>query len=528
MPDIVTGNEVLVVGISGFEVIRGDPHNMATEGKLLMKCSTSTSAHSARSRHLWRDVKITITPLQLAVLDRAIPEILPALEYQRRRFEVDGPLGWMESEQIETLYGFDFRGRPAVPVGLLARLKRVLREHGYRVMIDDQRKTKMPLDPIVLASLQGRERALVRAMAKQPMGRIEVASDERATCVFSMLNEAFPDTRFVVAAASTDRAVTLWNLLHKAIEEKPGLAVPGRRFTGERWAVGTPWKLAAGVRPDDVLLLPDAEKAVGDRVVEWVIRMEFERCYAFVRPGRQYDRRVQLRLEQLAGPLIHRVAWPRVPVHVAMLPSPIGPISTGAGTALSQKRERYWLHAARNDYIAHVAKSVAARHPDELCRLGLADFIDNATGDRLTRVAVIVECPQHGREIATRLPGWPLLSAMRIPAEDRDQGCEPALNVIATTTIARERGIRADVVIRATGTEWPLRIKNFQPKLDKQNVDGVVLIDFQDDFHPGAIRDAERRQADYLRRGYQIVERPAIHRESVSASTGGLEDLPRG
>ncbi|MFO0802637.1 MAG: hypothetical protein U0791_05885 [Gemmataceae bacterium] len=449
------------------------------------------------------------------------------MEYRRRRFEVDGPLGWMESEQIETLYGFDFRGRPAVPVGLLARLKRTLREHGYRVVIDDQRKTQMPLDPIALASLQGRERALVRAMAKHPMGRIEVASDEGATRMFSILDEAFPDSRFVVAAASTDRAVTLWNLLHKAVEGKPGLAVPGRRFTGERWAVGTPWRLAAGVRAGDVLLLPDADDAVGDRVVEWVIRMEFERCYAFVRPSRQYDRRVQLRLEQLAGPLIHRVAWPRVPVHVAMLPSPIGPISTGAGTALSQKRERYWLHAARNDYIAHVAKSVAARHPDELCRLGLTDLIDVVSSDRLPRVAVIVECPQHGREIATRLPGWPLRTAMRVPAEDRDQDCESALNVIATTTIACEHGIRADVIIRATGTEWPLRIKQFPPKLDKHMIAGVALIDFQDNFHPVASRDSERRKADYLRRGYRIVE-AAPHHESASASTGGLEDLPSG
>ena len=300
-----------MIELSGFLVLVTDLTREATLNSL-----TSNSNVFPAVRQML-DVKVTITPLHIAVLDRPILEILPAMEYQRRVFEQEGPLGWMESEQIEMHYKLDFRGRPAFPAGLLGRVRKALMQCGYRVVVDDQRTCAMPVNPNVLARLKGRDKALIRAMFRHPLGRIEVALDERATRTFSMLDEAFPDTRFVVATASAERAVTIWNQVHGVVTEKTGLAVPGRRFAGDRWIVGIPWKLATKIEPTSVLLLPDAEESVGDQVIDWVIRMGFQRCYAFVRPGRQYDRHVQLRLEQLAGPLIHCVAHPRVPVHVA-------------------------------------------------------------------------------------------------------------------------------------------------------------------------------------------------------------------
>jgi len=78
-----------------------------------------------------------------------------------------------------------------------------------------------------------------------------------------------------------------------------------------------------------------------------------------------------------------------------------------------------------------------------------------------------------------------------------------------TTMVAAERGIKADVIIRATGTGWPLRIKRFPPPQEDTARNEILVVDFQDGFHAGAQRNTELRKADYLRRGYQVVDQNA-------------------
>lgn len=453
--------------------------------------------------------KIIVTVDHIAVLDPAVPELEPVLLYPSRSFRSEGECGWTEHESVETLCKFEIRDRVAFPAGLLGRVKPVLRQLGYRVVVDDQRHSSMAVNSDLLPRLTGRNKALIRAMARHPLGRIEIASDERAKQTFELLDETFPKTSFVVAAATVSRAVALWNDVYRVVTDKPGLAVPHRHFAAGRWLVGTYSKIDPSMfAPDAVLILPDAEDSTGIRFIEWVARMGFPRCYAFVRPGRKHDRRVQLRLEQLAGPLIHRSARPRVPVKAIIMPLPIGAIARQSGNALERKREWYWRNAARNEYIANVAMSIAEDRRDDLRQMGLADAIATPSENHAPSIAVIVESPEHGREMAAWLPGWPLLMAYSkadVAAGGEAEQSTPALAIV-TSSYAAMYGVTANVIIRGTGTAWPLRIKRFPPERRRGTPTEILVIDFQDGFHAGAGHDAGLRRTDYLRRGYRVVE----------------------
>src|SRR4051794_39930943 len=89
-------------------------------------------------------VTAVITQQHLALLDPTVPEMEPVLEpllqYRRRTFAPGGPAGYREAEASVTLFTFDVKDRLAFPAGLLPRVGRVLREHGYRVRVEDRRR----------------------------------------------------------------------------------------------------------------------------------------------------------------------------------------------------------------------------------------------------------------------------------------------------------------------------------------------------------------------------------------------------
>jgi hypothetical protein len=150
-------------------------------------------------------------------------------------------------------------------------------------------------------------------------------------------------------------------------------------------------------------------------------RCRSRRGYALVRPGRQADRLAQLRLEAMAGPVIYRRRLRRHRVRVVLLPVTTCP--PAGTTPLERKRLWYWHNADRNQAIANVAQAFAYLDWPYLHQAGLT-MVDLAehTYRNFCWVAVLVESPEHGRQLLPLLPGWTMLDNTPPPEHGPEAG----------------------------------------------------------------------------------------------------------
>src|SRR5207253_8155235 len=113
-----------------------------------------------------------ITQKHLAVLDPPVPILEPVLRYPRTSVTPGGPTGYREVQEIVSMYAFDAEGRLGFWAGLLPRVQAVLRAHGYKVRVDDQRNPGPRLSPSLdlLNGGSADERALLQRIANEPLG----------------------------------------------------------------------------------------------------------------------------------------------------------------------------------------------------------------------------------------------------------------------------------------------------------------------------------------------------------------------
>lgn len=209
----------------------------------------------------------------------------------------------------------------------------------------------------------------------------------------------------------------------------------------------------------------------------------------------------------MTGAIIHRVKKPRVPVCVIMLPTPNCEV-TKSKLALERKRTHYWRNQERNKRIAQVAQAVTSQDRAALKKIGLRNKDVRVIKEfDKNKVAVLVESPEHGRELLPLLPRWRMLDmveeeALKDVQEEKDHANMP---VVMTMVFAAQKGIKADILIRATGTEWPLRIKGFPRKEGKDTPGEALIIDFDDKFDAATQEDTKRRVQEYKRQGMNVV-----------------------
>jgi hypothetical protein len=124
------------------------------------------------------------------------------------------------------------------------------------------------------------------------------------------------------------------------------------------------------------------------------------------------------------------------------------------------------------------------------------------------KVMVLVEVPEHARVLHRLLPEATVYDLA--PAADSTVSKRRTSSRvrIVTTAYAATYKLSTDVLIRGTGSEWPLHMKGF-PRLRAKDQPAVgVVIDFGDEFDPRAAHDAQRRQDDYIRRGWAVAIAP--------------------
>jgi hypothetical protein len=451
-------------------------------------------------------INVTITEEGMALLDPPVPLLEPLLEYRRRTFVLAGPTGVLEQINEFTLCGFDREGRLTITAGMLPRVCQVLREHGYRVRIENLTKERaLELEDNVLGECSDYDETLLTQIMQNPLGQIHVQHDDDAIDKCVLIGRAFPKAQIVVAVATRKQAWKVHGRLGNALKQPVGLCMSGICQTETHLLVATFWHLPRDLAGKiDILLLPFGVESTGDEATNAVIGMKSPRQYAFFQPQRRLDHLVQLRLEQLAGRPIFLVRKRRVRVRVLMMPLPDHAIAAGIN-ALDRKRSLIWHNSIRNKRIAEVASAVAARDIRALRRLGFRDEDMTVMHFRAPRIVILVETPEHGRKLLPLLPGWKMLDLM--PKDETASPQKPTTRepVIVTAAFAATKPIRADVVIRATGTEFPMRVKGFPQIVNNRDENEALIIDLLDAMDAPAEIDTRRRVEEYQRRGMTVI-----------------------
>lgn len=227
-----------------------------------------------------RIVRVAITKDHIAVMDPALPVLESVLQYRQRTFVAGGPLGYQEIVESVSLCEFDNKGRLCFAAGLLPKVRPTLLEHGYRVVIQDQRKpgSRLAVDLSVIDSADAGIKPLCREIVRETLGQIEAHNDKDVIDKMLLVPKLFPNASVVVAVATRQEAWKWCRQLQTRLEEKVGLAISGLRRKGERWLVGTFGSVPREQVGDfDILLLPQGEESTGERACEMVAEMHFRR-----------------------------------------------------------------------------------------------------------------------------------------------------------------------------------------------------------------------------------------------------------
>jgi hypothetical protein len=477
--------------------------------------SSSCNANEPR-----RSKQIAIAVYSMvSLVDPAVSLLEPYLEYRLMRFDAGGPLGYQSHSESVAICGSDFRGRMAVPTGLVPRIARVLAENGYAVKVTDHRVfgARFAIDKEFLALLKGEDRRFVDAVRHEPLGQTEVRNFRDLIASMQLIISLYPNSRFLVAVATKALARKICHNLNATTADEYFAAwLYDGVWPDEtpRCMVGTIAALeTCRTQECDIILLPDPGGAVGAKAVSALSRFhgpveqENHRVYSFLMHDLRLGRRGRLRLEAVSGRMIYHVAAERVGVRVIWLSTPGCKTVDQGCSALAFKREAYWRNGRRNDYIAAVARAFAKQDTEKLINYG----VSFTGGKPMLRhaphasICVIVAGTDQARELSKRLPGWEVLDA--VPNKQTDNRWLPDEETMPPGTIVTEAkagkdGIFADVVIRAGGGTGTLCFKEFPAMVTVSERDDALLVDFTDGFDDRAVQHAQRRRKEYDLRGW--------------------------
>jgi hypothetical protein len=463
-------------------------------------------------------------------------------------------------------------GRFWFPAGAVPRIAAWLQGHGHEVQIMDQTPPRqgVDIDQTALAKLPHDQADFVRAVVENRRGLVEVPNASLSIPLIASAARALPQARITIATASRSLARQVCRQLRRRLGEpvlllaRGGVVLSDARlkvctrsgvdegstdivFYFQATDAITAWYLGERRRDEDErdaafqarlrarlqgqpTTLPSIHPARS-------LEITYQHVYGFVSQGQRLGRRERLVLEAQVGTVMHRVAGPAGPpaeVQVLLAEAPLVMVAASAD-GLDRKRRAIWQADRRNDVIAEIADGFVCRDVEALWRHGLLlDGHDHGmgAGSRPLRVAVLVESPEHGRQLVGRLPRWPLLAGQRSHGE-RDDRLPPQLII----THVNARGLArlgVDVLIRVDGSNGPLDLPGFPPRARERQGRPVVLVDLGDDGDAIATAATRRRLEDYLARGWDVTApdrwfhepelEPGRRRSKSSRGTKARED----
>jgi hypothetical protein len=492
----------------------------------------ATTNQIASPENVPERIGVTIDGNHVAVLDRCPADVMNLIEAPLTCGQIShqpgGPKGYEEGIVCCDFYRHRRDGRLIFPAGLLPRVMEFLDLLACQVQITDERRDSDFLIHSVAEfqrlSVRGRRR--LKPLLSARLGQVEVGGNDDAIDMAVHLAQIYPRARIDIWVATRKAAVKCHRKLQRELSEKVGLHVSGAVSQG-RVAVGTP-TLMPRDDPRDILILLTGEQLTGTAVLErlWRCGCRHQRRYAFVAANRRKDSWRDFALTAMTGPVISTCRRPRKQVMVAFASSPTqrpGNTKTSPG----KKRSHYWRNIARNKLVAEVAEQFVS-YPRQMLQAmpekGLK--LRQIASRKQLRVAVLAESAEHARELAKLLPTWRLQTANDAARRNLPQNADSPHSIV-TETYAAKNGVDAQIVVRATGTSSPLRIKNFPPsKKEKETATHVLVVDLMDQFTADAEKCTQRRFDHYVELGWKIAIAEEVSefqaaRTQIPVSPGG-------
>jgi hypothetical protein len=410
---------------------------------------------------------LELRPTHRATLTPVVPEIRDLLRYPVAEFGAGGRLGhrmevvdsdwlaptlirrrWIEDEERA-----DVREVQVVPQGLVPQVAGLLEKLGYAVEVRDAREDSprwvRRADWKMFVPRE--HRSAVEAVGEHRALRVIGFDTDRVIGTVAGVARAYPNARIAVAVPTYKLLWPFLRRLRSRLDEHLGLYTAKEKTFG-RVSVGLVGQIPRGRGEWDLMVLPCAEQTVHDTALYAVMSEQYRRVLSFTRLRRTGDADLDRRFLVIAERTFPKEKK-AVPVTVVMLPTRATRPDEMAD-AFEQKKKLFWHNARRNRRIADVAKKlVSAKRKTVRALIGDdGPLVEKIVSAAKTGVAILVETPVHARELAKLLLGWAVWTANELEVTNPEPGC----GVITTERAAQETVVRAEVLIRATGTRWML------------------------------------------------------------------------
>lgn len=321
--------------------------------------------------------------------------------------------------------------------------------------------------------------------------------------VFSALSCLYDTAKVDIVTKRRDVVMNIYNTMLR-YTPKVGLCTSGKR-SNDRITIYTAGSLNYSKFDADLLILDEVDELVTDGFYPKFFSYNTNRVFGFTAtPNMRFDG-FHERITGLCGPRIFYVDYNEVaragsvvPIVVQWFRPPCSSMFL-PDNLVARKRNGYWDNAARNEYIAKIAR----------------EFYNNGL-----QTLILVETVDHALNIRQFLPEFELCYAgvqkegnfPKISSKARDELRRRFLSREIMGCIATgvwSTGVSFDgleVLIRADGlasktasVQFPGRVSRICPDINKA---AGLVVDFLDDFNEKTLRSSKARMKTYASNGW--------------------------
>jgi hypothetical protein len=442
--------------------------------------------------------------------------------YEKRRARTQGILNALQNGPPGFLRVSDdgTPGTPRLLTGLLPRVTERLLQAGYRVEIIGRFYSDAQCQSLEAFPKGGPSTLEVLEKWKyEPRGQILTYTPESLLRTLAQLCWFFRG-KIMIICENRQEMYRLTRRLRRRIDEPVVCITKSCTITETRIEVGT--QPSMDLHCADVVILARASQALQAETRTRLGALRRQRIYGLRLVHEQESPREELLVEGIIGPVL-TIHGPirKEPRSVSVLLADWRCRSSSYGQfGLEWKRHAIWQNPDRNNAIAGIARALVA---GDLVALGKHGIFPDATDEAMLvndgcRVAILVESPEHAKEIGARLPGWRLVTGQSESDVERPEltgsssdHAESTSDTRPEATIVTQIGSLTfpmgtfDIVIRADGLRWPLEVPHLFEGRRNGKQCRLLLIDLRDDFDEIALDATRRRIADYQRRSWEVT-----------------------
>ena len=297
---------------------------------------------------------------------------------------------------------------------------------GHEVRLCDRRRfdaAQFEPDEALLGSAGPAERAILQAAVQHPMGRFCVAEGGLRDRAIGLLVKFFHRAKILLPTVTLRHADHLGGVLAEYVGGNVDV-VDGREWHSAARVVSCTMSSFESAQPYDwhVIIFPIGEQVLTNHAVcGW---KDFHhpfyfprphRVYGFNQPGQRNTWATELRMEALTGPVIYEsptILGHQPAVRVVFAAGPWTPAGRSHGHPGGHSAARVAQRGAEQS-PGRAGPGLPVRRPGGPVALRRA--VERPAVPRGSpagaRVAVLVESPEHGRQLQRLLPDWPLLHA---------------------------------------------------------------------------------------------------------------------